>query len=81
MHTAWIASYLAMTRSGSQARSDTEAKRYESETTLKKRPLSSESGRFYPIFTDNHSFRFRKKTLLPPAVVEKTKVFGSVLFE
>ena len=44
-------------------------------------PPSEESGRFYPIFTDNHSFRFRKKTLLPPAVVEKIKVFGSVLFE
>ena len=36
---------------------------------------------FHPIITKDYSFCFRVMTPLPPAVVEKTKVFGSVLFE
>jgi hypothetical protein len=46
-----------------------------------KRPSSDEGGRFHLSITIDYSFRFNKKTLLPPAVVEKIKVFGSVLFE
>ena len=36
---------------------------------------------FHPIITADYSLCFHKKTPFPPAVVEKIKVFGSVLFE
>ena len=48
---------------------------------IKKRPPSSESGRFHPIITKGYSFLFRVMTLLPFAVVEKIKVFSSSLLE
>jgi hypothetical protein len=52
-----------------------------SRSRQQKQPPSFESGRFYQIITKDYSLPFSEMTLLPPAVVEKTKVFGSVLFE